>query len=252
MCNRSGIAFGERSLGPAVVEGRDVLEVGSLDVNGSLRGWVESLRPARYVGVDLTDGPGVDEVVDAVDLVTRFGRESFDLVITTEMVEHTRDWRTVVSNLKGVLRPGGHLLLTTRSPGFAYHAWPHDFWRYEPADMRQIFGDLEILTVEPDPEAAGVFVLARRPETLVERTPDLALVSILTGRREHAITDRQIQLHAARYRVREPVRRARALFHAAERRGGRVVRALRLSRNAAWRRLPFGVRSRVKRALGRA
>ncbi len=252
MCNRSCIAFGERSLGPALVAGRDVLEVGAHDVNGSLRLWVESLGPARYVGVDLVEGPGVDELVDATELVGHFGRESFDLVITTEMVEHTRDWRTVVSNLKGVLRPGGHLLLTTRSPGFAYHAWPHDFWRYEPADMRRIFADLELLTVEPDPEAAGVFVLARRPETFVERTPDVALVSILTGRREHDITDRQIQRFMVGYRVRELVRRGRARLNPAGRSGVRLAGALRRSRNAAWRRLPFALRSTIKRALGRA
>jgi SAM-dependent methyltransferase len=234
MCNRSCIAFGERSLSRPLVADRDVLEVGSLDVNGSLRPWVESLRPARYVGVDLTPGPGVDEVVDATGLVGRFGRESFDLVITTEMVEHTRDWRSVVSNLKGVLRPGAHLLVTTRSPGFPYHAWPHDFWRYEPADMRQIFGDLDLLTVEPDPGSAGVFVLARRRETFVEHTPDLALVSIVTGRREHEVTDRQIAMFMRR----------RQIVRAATR--------VRRSRNAAWRRLPLGIRSTVKGAFGRA
>jgi SAM-dependent methyltransferase len=234
MCNQSGIAFGERSLRPPLVVGRDVLEVGALDVNGSLRPWVESLRPARYIGVDLTAGRGVDELVDATELVTRFGRESFDVVITTEMVEHTRDWRTVVSNLKGVLRPGGHLLVTTRSAGFHYHGWPDDFWRYEPADMREIFRDLDILTIEPDPDAPGVFVLARRPESFVERTPDLPLLSMVTGRREHVMTDRQIRLFKAR-RTKRP-----------------LAKSLRGLRNRVWRRLPFVVRAAVKRAVGRA
>ncbi|MDQ6793389.1 MAG: class I SAM-dependent methyltransferase [Chloroflexota bacterium] len=250
MCDRSCIAFGERSLLPAMVAGRDVLEVGALDVNGSLRPWVESLHPARYIGVDLTPGPGVDEVVDAVDLVRRFGRESFDLVITTEMVEHTRDWRTVVSNLKGVLRPGAHLLLTTRSPGFPYHAWPYDFWRYEPDDMRQIFADLEIVTVEPDPGAAGVFVLARRPEVFVERTPDLALVSILSGRRQVEVSPGQLRF-MVRYRVRPAISRRLASLSALGL-GTRAAQGVRGWRKAAWRRLPVAVRSTVKRAFGRA
>jgi len=251
MCNRSCIAFGERSLSAALVAGRDVLEVGALDVNGSLRAWVESLHPARYAGVDLTPGPGVDEVVDAVDLVSRFGRESFDLVITTEMVEHTREWRTVVSNLKGVLRPGAHLLLTTRSPGFPYHAWPHDFWRYEPDDMRQIFADLELLTVERDPQAAGVFVLARRPEVFVERTPELALVSILSGRRQRDVSDRQVRLFMARYRVKRAIDGLFAPLSSLRLRD-RAAQGVRRWRNAAWRRLPVVVRSTVKRAFGRA
>lgn len=251
MCNRSCIAFGERSLTPELVRGRDVLEVGAQDVNGSLRSLVESMEPARYVGVDLTDGPGVDEVVNAGDLIERFGRESFDLVITTEMVEHTRDWRTVVTNLKGVLRPGGHLLLTTRSRGFAYHAWPHDYWRYEPGDMSVIFGDLEMLSLEPDPEAAGVFVLARRPDSFVERTLDVALFSIVTGRRDLAISDHQVERFLFRYRLLRPVREARAQLDRARSRGRRLSRGLRRSRNAVWQSLPLALRSTVKRTLGR-
>lgn len=252
MCNRSCIAFGERALSATLVNGRDVLEVGSLDVNGSLRPWVESLRPARYVGVDLVEGGGVDQVVDAGELVQHFGRESFDLVVTTEMVEHVRDWRTVVRNLKGVLRADGYLLLTTRSPGFAYHAWPYDFWRYEPADMRQIFGDLELLTVEPDPQDAGVFVLARRPQSFIERTPELALVSMITGRRELAVTDRQVRIFRIRYRVLEPLRRAADGFSRSLRGSGRIVGPLRRWRNGVWRRFPPRLRSTVKRAIGRA
>ena len=127
-----------------------------------------------------------------------------------------------------------HLLVTTRSPGFPYHAWPYDFWRYEPADMREIFRDLDILTVERDPIDAGVFVLARRPVAFVERTPDVALMSMVTGRREHVITDRQIQVFMVRRKLRT------------------IATSVRRSRNRAWRWLPFPVRSTVKRALGRA
>lgn len=118
MCNPTVIAFAERLLTVDMIQGRDVLEVGSLDVNGSIRPYVESFNPARYVGVDMRLGPRVDEVVDASSLVQRFGAASFDVVLTTEMLEHVRDWPTVVSNLKRVLRPGGVLLVTTRSIGF--------------------------------------------------------------------------------------------------------------------------------------
>jgi SAM-dependent methyltransferase len=198
MCNQTGIEFGARVLTAERVAGRDVIDVGALDVNGSLRPVVEPLGPARYLGVDIEKGPGVDEVVPAERLVSRYGREAFDVVITTEMVEHTRDWQTVVTNLKGVLRPGGLLLLTTRSPGFKYHAYPYDFWRYEPADLRTIFADLEILTIEEDSDAPGVFMLARRPEAFTERRPDVQLFSIITGRREAAVSDRRIRVYTTR------------------------------------------------------
>ncbi|HSS34847.1 MAG TPA: class I SAM-dependent methyltransferase, partial [Patescibacteria group bacterium] len=188
MCNLTGIAFGQRVLQPADVAGRGVLEVGSLDVNGSIRPFVESLQPGRYVGVDIAPGPRVDEVVDASKLIERFGAESFDVVITTEMLEHIRPWRIVIHNLKGVLRPGGVLLVTTRSIGFPYHGYPHDFWRYEPEDMRAIFADFEIDTIERDTDSPGIFVLARKPTSYAEKRPSLELFSIVTGRRQARIS----------------------------------------------------------------
>ena len=171
MCNLTGIAFGEATLTPDLVAGRTVLEVGALDVNGSLRPHVESLGPARYVGVDIAPGPRVDEVVDASDLIDHFGTGSFDLVITTEMLEHIRDWRVVVHNLKGVLAPGGHLVVTTRSIGFPYHGFPHDFWRYEPTDMQAIFADLEIQSLERDWPLPGCSCWPASPSRSARRRP---------------------------------------------------------------------------------
>ena len=134
MCTKACLEFVRANLQPDEMIGRAVLEVGSLDVNGSVRSIVTVHQPARYVGVDLQEGPGVDAVCDATELVSRFGENSFDLVLSTEMLEHVRDWRVVVSQIKRVLKPGGVLLVTTRSRGFPYHGFPHDFWRYEPGD----------------------------------------------------------------------------------------------------------------------
>jgi SAM-dependent methyltransferase len=172
MCNQACLAYGEHHLAAADIRGRRVIEVGARNVNGSLRGFVEQREPARYVGVDIEAGPGVDEVCNAEDLIDRFGAESFDLVLCTEVLEHVRDWRRVISNLKRLVAPGGVLLITTRSIGFPYHAFPWDFWRYENDDMRAIFSDFAVESVESDPSAPGVFMTARREEQLVEN--DLA------------------------------------------------------------------------------
>jgi SAM-dependent methyltransferase len=248
VCNQTGIDFGTRMLTADLVAGRDVIDVGALDVNGSLRPVVEPLAPARYLGVDLEMGPGVDEIVAAEDLVARYGPESFDVVITTEMVEHTREWRTVVSNLKRVLRPGGHLLLTTRSPGFPYHAYPYDFWRYEPDDLRAIFADLEILTIERDAASPGVFMLARRPEAFTERPADVALFSIITGRRSRNVSSLRVRLFRLRYVLGERTRPALEglRWHWDHRRQTFIQ-----VRNGAWRALPLGARSFIKRVVFR-
>jgi SAM-dependent methyltransferase len=169
MCNRACLAYGEQQIADTDVRDRRVIEVGARNVNGSLRGFVEGLGPARYVGVDIEEGPGVDEVVNAEDLVDRFGAESFDVVLCTEVLEHVRDWRRVISNLKRLVAPGGLLLITTRSIGFPYHAFPWDFWRYENDDMRAIFSDFTVENVESDPTAPGVFMTARRGAQLEEK-----------------------------------------------------------------------------------
>lgn len=147
------------------IAGRSVLEVGSYDVNGSVRPIVRALGPASYVGVDQSAGPGVDQVVSAVDLVETFGAGSFDVVISTEMLEHVEDWRPIVVQLVEVLAPGGLLVITTRSLGFPYHPYPVDTWRYTLDGMGQILvaAGLVVRELVSDPQAPGVFAIARKP-----------------------------------------------------------------------------------------
>ena len=184
MCSPACIDFATSQLRPEEITGKRVIEVGSLDVNGSLRSWIEQFKPAAYVGVDLTLGPGVDEVCDAGNLVHRFGTEAFDLVISTEMLEHVRDWRGVVSNLKNLLAPGGILLVTTRSAGFGYHGFPNDFWRFGVDDFARIFADIDVQSLAADPDDPGVFLKAARPAGFTEcALDDMSLFSILKSRR---------------------------------------------------------------------
>src|SRR6266699_5944411 len=148
------------------VAGKNVLEVGSLNVNGSVKQMVMSRGPMSYVGVDIVEGDGVDQVVNADNLIDMFGTNSFDVVVCCEMLEHTEDWRTSIANMIGVLRPGGVIVITTRSKGFGYHH-PPDHWRYTQAAMYEVFYDalnLDLPVLMDDPEFPGVFVKARKPQ----------------------------------------------------------------------------------------
>ncbi|MBO0813560.1 MAG: class I SAM-dependent methyltransferase [Actinobacteria bacterium] len=138
-------------------------EAGAYNVNGSVREHVEQLGPASYTGVDITPGPGVDQVLDAADL-PKLGK--FGVVISTEMLEHAEDWQAAVAGLIRALAPGGTLVITTRSVGFPYHGYPADHWRFSTEAMSQIMNaaGLDILDVRADdPGSPGVFCKARKP-----------------------------------------------------------------------------------------
>jgi len=184
MCNVTGILFGAINLSKDEIKGKKVLEVGSYDMSGSLRSYVESLKPSEYIGIDIEEGPCVDVVCKAEDVLEKFGKESFDVVISTELLEHVKDWRKVISNLKNVCKPDGIILLTTRSYGFNYHAFPYDYWRYELADMKEIFSDFEVSRLEKDVKEPGIFVKAKKPVDFKQNDlSDYELYSIVSDKR---------------------------------------------------------------------
>ncbi|MEO7392741.1 MAG: methyltransferase domain-containing protein [Ramlibacter sp.] len=107
---------------------RQVVDIGSQDVNGSLR----SVCPAgvEYVGVDFCAGPGVDIVLrDPYELP--FESESLDVLFTTSCFEHSELFWVLFLELLRVLRPSGLLYLNAPSNG-AFHRYPVDCWRFYP------------------------------------------------------------------------------------------------------------------------
>jgi SAM-dependent methyltransferase len=150
-------------LSPPEIKDKRIIELGSYDVNGSLRPYIESNGPKEYIGVDLYPGKYVDVLCYAEDVLGVYGPESFDIIVTTEMLEHVFNWRKIINNMKIMCKSGGIILITTRSYGFGLHGWPYDHWRYETHDMKYIFSDFQNVIIESDPDK-GVFVKARKPQ----------------------------------------------------------------------------------------
>lgn len=96
----------------------DVLEIGSLDINGSIR---QIFNPfaRNYVGIDPQEGPGVDLVVSAVDYIKH---DCFDVVVACEVFEHTPDYKTIIFNSMMNLREGGIFIATMAGEGRAPHS----------------------------------------------------------------------------------------------------------------------------------
>jgi SAM-dependent methyltransferase len=92
---------------PEHFQRKRVLEVGSYMVNGSPRAYFEG---CDYLGCDWRSGPGVDVVGFAHEL--DFAEASFDVVLSTECLEHDIHWRDTLVTMMRVLKPGGLLIVT--------------------------------------------------------------------------------------------------------------------------------------------
>ena len=91
---------------PQKFKGVRVCELGSLDINGTPR---ELFENCNYTGVDWRAGKGVD----IVSLAHEFkDKEKFDVVISTEMLEHDKYANKSVWNMIDLLRDGGLLIIT--------------------------------------------------------------------------------------------------------------------------------------------
>ena len=73
---------------------KKVLEVGSLNINGSIRPFFEQ---CTYVGVDLGEGADVDVVAKGEDLTYADG--TFDVVASCECFEHNPEWVATLENM---------------------------------------------------------------------------------------------------------------------------------------------------------
>ena len=93
-----------------------VLEVGSLDINGSVR---ELFTRCDYTGVDLQLGPGVDLACQGQ--LVGFASGHFDTVISAECLEHNPYWRETLANMLRMTRPGGLLLMSCATTGRYEH-----------------------------------------------------------------------------------------------------------------------------------
>lgn len=99
----------------------------------------------RYVTMDITVyADHTDVVADGQALP--FGRDAFDCVFASEVVEHLSDPRAFLFEARRVLVPGGWMVLTVPFM-FHMHADPHDFWRLSREGFRRTcegFSSVEI------------------------------------------------------------------------------------------------------------
>lgn len=94
----------------------NVLDCGSLDINGNNKVYFSG---AFYIGLDLGPGKNVDLIGSAHSI--KFKTGFFDVVLSTEMLEHDINWRDSLKNMVRMLKSKGVFILTCATTGRKEH-----------------------------------------------------------------------------------------------------------------------------------
>lgn len=115
----------------------------------------------QYIGVDM-ENEGHSHLNENIDFfydgkTLPFESGEFDAVFTSEVLEHVPNIESSLSEIKRVLKPDGHLLLSIPFV-FPEHEMPYDFRRLTGNGVKQILMEsgFEIITTEK----SGTFVEA--------------------------------------------------------------------------------------------
>ena len=117
-------------------------EKSTLDI-GSGRTDYSEWFPNR-VGIDLACGKSTNLLSDAHQLP--FSDGSFDTILCTEVLEHLKEPKAAITEMKRVLKKEGKVVLTTC---FVYplHESPNDYFRFTKFVLRPAAGTIESLAV---------------------------------------------------------------------------------------------------------
>lgn len=100
---------------PDLFVGKDVLDCGSLDINGNNR---YLFTGGSYTGIDIVNGRNVD----IISRVHEFDRgKQYDVIISTEMLEHDKYYDASLAHMRDLLKSGGLLIITAAGNGRALH-----------------------------------------------------------------------------------------------------------------------------------
>jgi len=116
-----------------------IYEFGSFQVPKQI-GFAD-LRPyfkgKKYVGCDMREGNGVDEILDLhkIDLPD----SSVGTVLCLDTYEHVEFPRKATKEVYRILKPNGVFILSSVM-NFPIHSYPDDYWRFTPAGFKSLLG----------------------------------------------------------------------------------------------------------------
>jgi len=139
---------------------KKVLDIGSFDVNGNNK----THFTGEYTGLDFREGPNVDLVSDSWSVPA--ADSSFDVIVSTEMLEHDEHPERTFAEIRRLMKPEGHVILTCRGPGYPKHEWPNDFHRFTPKDLGLWLEHLGFVALDTrgDVQAPGAMAVGFLPK----------------------------------------------------------------------------------------
>ncbi len=123
----------------------NILDIGSLDINGSYRPYFEMFS-WKYCGVDLSSGKNVDIVLKNAYHWKEIPGKSADVVISGQSFEHIEYFWITILEITRVLKPLGLCCIIAPSGGYE-HRYPVDCWRFYPDGFKALakFASLVVL-----------------------------------------------------------------------------------------------------------
>lgn len=102
---------------PQYFNGVLVLDIGSLDINGNNQFLFS--EDSLYLGVDVAAGRNVDIITPGHLL--NLPPSTFDVIVSTECLEHDKFYINTLQNIEKLLKPGGLFILTCATTGRPEH-----------------------------------------------------------------------------------------------------------------------------------
>jgi SAM-dependent methyltransferase len=149
--HHNAVLLFERYARPLFADGQRVLEIGPDGHPSTFEALVD--RPAiRWETLDVSPSPRLTYVAES-EYRFPVPDDTFDLVFSSQVIEHVRKVWLWIREVARVCKPGGRVV-TINPVSWPYHEAPVDCWRIYPEGMRALY------------EEAGLRVELCRFETL--------------------------------------------------------------------------------------
>ena len=143
----------------------NVLDIAPQNHAGAKQWFLKS----QVLTADIDDKSGADYIIDICQnnentIVTG----TFDIIVCTEVLEHTLNPFLAVNEIHRLLKEGGVLLMTTPF-NFRIHGPLPDCWRFTEHGIRALLKDFEIIKIE-SLEDEGRFLMPLHYRTIAKKS----------------------------------------------------------------------------------